>query len=60
VAAYGPFLFSAAIGETLAWTSQDGGVKSALPFFIAAAAFYLFAVSVNWYYYSRKGCARPS
>ncbi len=60
VAAYGPFLFSAAIGETLAWTSQDGGVKSALPFFIAAAAFYLFAVAINWYYYSRKGCERPS
>ena len=60
VAAYGPFLFSAAIGETLSWTSHNGGVKSALPFFIAAAAFYVFAVAINWYYYSRKGCARPS
>lgn len=60
VAAYGPFLFSSAIGETLAWTAKDGRAKTALPFFIAAALFYVLAVAVNWYYYTRKGCAKPS
>ena len=60
VAAYGPFLFSAAIGETLARTTQANGTKSAAPFFAVAAAFYVFAVAINWYYYTRKGCDRPS
>lgn len=60
VAAYGPFLFSAAIGETLARTTEADGSKSAAPFFVAATAFYVMAIAINWYYYTRKGCDRPS
>lgn len=60
VAAYGPFLFSSGLGETISRTSRNGGVGSAAPFFLGAAAFYALAVSINWYYYTRKGCVRPS
>lgn len=59
VAAYGPFLFSVAIGEVIAATAK-AGTKSATPFFIGAAVFYLIATALNWYYYQRKGCERPS
>ncbi|MFO0903237.1 MAG: MFS transporter [Pirellulales bacterium] len=59
VAAYGPFLFSSAIGETLSLTAGRGA-KTATPFFLAAAAFFLVAVGVNWWFYTRKGCVRPS
>jgi len=60
IAAYGPFLFSSAIGETLSMTATGDGRKSASPFFIGAACFYAIAVLINWYYYTRKGCERPS
>lgn len=60
VAAYGPFLFSSAIGETLSWTASHHSTKSAAPFFISAAIFYALAVAINWYYYARRGCERPS
>lgn len=59
VAAYGPFLFSSAIGETLSRTAASGA-KSASPFFIAASIFFAGAVAVNWYFYTRKGCPCPS
>ncbi|MGE4002073.1 MAG: MFS transporter [Planctomycetaceae bacterium] len=59
VAAYGPFLFSSAIGETLNWTASAGELKSAAPFFVAAAVFFAVAVMINWYFYTRKGCVRP-
>jgi NNP family nitrate/nitrite transporter-like MFS transporter len=59
VAAYGPFLFSLLIGESLAWTAERG-IKSAAPFFIAASLFFAVAVGINWVYYTRKGCPRPS
>lgn len=59
VAAFGPFIFSSLIGETLARTAA-AGTKSAWPFFIGAAMFYCLAVVINWFYYSRKGCERPS
>lgn len=59
VAAYGPFLFSSAIGETLSWTAGQGA-KSAAPFFVAAAVFFVAATAVNWWFYTRKGCVRPS
>lgn len=59
VAAYGPFLFSSTIGETLSWTASHS-TKSAAPFFIGAAIFYAFAVATNWHYYTRRGCERPS
>ncbi|MGE3775712.1 MAG: MFS transporter [Pirellulaceae bacterium] len=59
VAAYGPFLFSSLIGETIAWTGERG-TKSAAPFFVGAAVFFIIAVVINWIYYTRKGCPRPS
>jgi NNP family nitrate/nitrite transporter-like MFS transporter len=54
VGAYGPFIFSTLIGVAI---TQTG---SAAPFFVGAGVFYLFATSVNWYYYTRKGAEKPS
>jgi NNP family nitrate/nitrite transporter-like MFS transporter len=54
VAAYGPFVFSTLVGASIT------GTGSAVPFFAGAAAFYLFAVAINWWFYTRKGCERPS
>jgi NNP family nitrate/nitrite transporter-like MFS transporter len=54
VAAYGPFLFSVLIGKSIE------GLGTALPFFDGLAAFFFIATSVNWWYYARKGCERPS
>ncbi len=54
VAAYGPFVFSTLIGRSITSTG------SANAFFVGAAAVYFLAVLVNWWYYSRKGCERPS
>jgi NNP family nitrate/nitrite transporter-like MFS transporter len=53
VAAYGPFVFSTMVGKSIT------SLGSAVPFFACAAAFYLIAVSVNWWYYVRKGCEHP-
>ncbi len=54
VAAYGPFVFSILIGKAITITG------SAKPFFYGAAVFYLFATALNWWYYTRKGCEKPS
>lgn len=54
VAAYGPFVFSVLIGWVI---SQTG---SADYFFIGAAVFYSIATFINWWYYTRKGCEKPS
>lgn len=54
VAAYGPFVFASLIGKSIT------NLGSAKPFFWGAAAFYAFATLVNWWYYARKGCERPS
>lgn len=54
VAAYGPFLFSASIGAII---SSSG---NAISFFWGVAAFAVIATIINWYYYQRKGCERPS
>ncbi|MBI4209794.1 MAG: NarK/NasA family nitrate transporter [Deltaproteobacteria bacterium] len=53
VAAYGPFVFSTLIGSSITKTG------SAIPFFIGAAIFYLIAVAINWWFYTRKGCEKP-
>ncbi len=53
VAAYGPFLFATAIGASVARTG------SPTVFFYGAAAFYVIATGVNWWFYTRKGCERP-
>lgn len=54
VAAYGPFIFSTLIGLSIT------KVGSATPFFYGAAVFYVFATVINWWYYTRKGCEKPS
>jgi NNP family nitrate/nitrite transporter-like MFS transporter len=54
VAAYGPFLFSALIGASVAKTGSGAA------FFLGAIAFYAGAVAINWFFYARKGCERPS
>lgn len=54
VAAYGPFIFSMLISWTL---SATGSVN---PFFIGLTVFFFFATSINWWYYTRKNCERPS
>ncbi len=54
VAAYGPFVFSLLIGSSITRTG------SAVPFFVGASVFYFVAVAVNWWFYTRRGCERPS
>lgn len=54
VAAYGPFLFSTLIGAAITATG------SADPFFTGLAAFFVVATAINWWYYTRKGCEKPS
>ncbi|MBI4509917.1 MAG: NarK/NasA family nitrate transporter [Deltaproteobacteria bacterium] len=54
IAAYGPFAFSTLVGASITKTG------SAASFFIGAALFYVVAVAINWWYYARKGCERPS
>ena len=54
VAAYGPFLFSVAIGSVTA------AYGNALPFVYFLIAFFVFATAINWWYYTRKGAERPS
>jgi NNP family nitrate/nitrite transporter-like MFS transporter len=54
IAAYGPFLFSTLIGVSLTRTG------SPLAFFGGAAVFYVFATAINWWFYTRPGCEKPS
>ncbi|MDO8637482.1 MAG: MFS transporter [Dehalococcoidia bacterium] len=54
VAAYGPFIWSSLIGVAI---TQTG---SPVPFFFGIAVYYIIATFINWNYYQRKGCARPS
>ncbi|MBM4169338.1 MAG: NarK/NasA family nitrate transporter [Ignavibacteria bacterium] len=54
VAAYGPFFFSTLIGFSI--TSAG----SAEPFFYGIGGYYVVATIINWYYYTRKGCEKPS
>ena len=54
VAAYGPFIFSMLISVAI---STTGTVN---PFFIGLVVFFVFATSINWWFYTRKGCERPS
>ena len=61
IAAYGPFVFSTIIGWEITKTAVKG-VKSgsANGFFIGLMIFSVIATVINWYYYQRKGCERPS
>lgn len=54
VAAYGPFAFSTLVGASITKTG------SATAFFIAAIVFYVIAVTLNWWFYTRTGCEKPS
>ena len=54
IAAYGPFVFSILIGASIT------GAGSAAPFFYGIAVYYVIATFINWWYYTRKGCEKPS
>lgn len=54
IAAFGPFIFATQVSSVM----QSFG--NANNFFYAIAAFFVIATIVNWYYYQRKGCERPS
>jgi NNP family nitrate/nitrite transporter-like MFS transporter len=54
IAAYGPFVFATLIGAAIT------GTGSAIPFFIGIGCYYVLATGVNWWYYTRKGCEKPS
>jgi MFS transporter, NNP family, nitrate/nitrite transporter len=53
VAAYGPFVFSVAIGAVISAFGDP------TPFFWALAAFFVFASSINWWFYARPSAERP-
>jgi MFS transporter, NNP family, nitrate/nitrite transporter len=53
IAAYGPFLFSAAIGAII------GATGSPTAFFVGAAGFYLVNIVLNWWFYARPGAEKP-
>jgi len=54
IAAYGPFIFSAIIGTVISATGNANN------FFIGLIVFLVFATWINWWYYNRKGCEKPS
>ncbi|MBM4426728.1 MAG: NarK/NasA family nitrate transporter [Chloroflexi bacterium] len=54
IAAYGPFIFSTLIGSSITKTG------SPLPFFYGTVVFFVIATAINWWYYTRKGCEKPS
>lgn len=54
VAAFGPFLFSILILMAI----NASGTPN--PFFIGLTIFGIIATFINWYFYQRKGCVRPS
>ncbi len=54
IAAYGPFIFSILIGSSITNTG------SPVVFFYGMVVFFVFATAVNWQYYTRKGCEKPS
>jgi NNP family nitrate/nitrite transporter-like MFS transporter len=54
IAAYGPFIFATIIGAVIASS------KNANAFFYGLIAFIMIATFINWYYYNRKGCEKPS
>lgn len=54
VAAYGPFIFSILIGTVISRTG------SANLFFYGLAGFCVLATLINFWFYTRPGCERPS
>lgn len=60
VAAFGSFVVPFFIGHVIASSYESQGVKSANGFFVWFVVFCIGATVINWYYYQRKGCERPS
>ncbi len=54
IAAYGPFIYSTLIGASLT------NAGSPLPFFYGTVIFFVIATAINWWFYTRKGCEKPS
>lgn len=54
VAAFGPFIFSTSISNVIKSTGNANG------FFYGIAVFFAIATLINWWYYNRPGCERPS
>ncbi len=54
IAAYGPFLFATLIGQAKAHYG------SPTPFFVGLMVFCVFATVINWWFYTRTGCEKPS
>jgi NNP family nitrate/nitrite transporter-like MFS transporter len=54
VAAFGPFIFAMSIAAII----KSTGTPNA--FFTGLAVYAVLATVVNWYFYQRKGCERPS
>ncbi len=54
IAAFGPFIFATSVSAFLTNTGNANG------FFYSIAVFFVFATIINWWYYNRKGCERPS
>jgi NNP family nitrate/nitrite transporter-like MFS transporter len=55
IAAYGPFIFSMLISAVLAANAGNANV-----FFIGLLVFCVIATLINWQFYNKKGCERPS
>ena len=60
IAAYGPFVFSTLISADIHASQTATGIKSVNTFFWGLVIFCIIATIINWYYYQRKGCERPS
>lgn len=54
IAAFGPFIFATSVSNVIKSTGNANG------FFYAIAGFFVIATLINWWYYNRKGCERPS
>jgi NNP family nitrate/nitrite transporter-like MFS transporter len=54
IAAFGPFIFASLIGNNI---SANGGANQ---FFYGLIIFTILATVINWWYYNRKGCEKPS
>jgi NNP family nitrate/nitrite transporter-like MFS transporter len=54
IAAYGPFIYSTLIGVSIT------NAGSPLPFFYGTVVFFIIATAINWWFYTRKGCEKPS
>jgi len=59
IGAYSPFIFSNLIGSELQ-SSAAAGMKSVNIFFWGLLVYCVIATAINWYFYNRKGCERPS